>query len=196
MRQDKSQSSYGNGLPATARRFAETSRRDEYGITVVDKEIDRLLDSIRGVPYLISPFGEEQIISFDKGIIKLTGYSADDILTDKQLWLNMIHPADQKRVFGVFGYCKSRGLSFQMEYRLIHKNGSLCWVVDEGEPFFDERVKVVQIEGIITDISGFREIRAWCLPNVPELQNHAIKSVNGTSFGCRLATSENRLDEN
>jgi PAS domain S-box-containing protein len=170
--------------------------KSEYGIKVVNEEIDQLLESIQQVPYLISPFGQEQIISFDKGIVKITGYSADDILADKQLWLNMIHPADRQRVFGVFGYCKSRGIPFEIEYRFIHKNGSLRWVVDEGEPVFSEEAGIVQIEGIITDVSEFKKVWTRHLPSVPELRDHAMKAEKSMPFGCGFSTAEARLDKN
>jgi PAS domain S-box-containing protein len=133
--------------------------KSQYGATFMNEEFDQLLDSICEIPYVISPFGQEQIICFDKGIEKLTGYSANDILADKQLWLNMIHPADSQRLFGAFDRCKSRGLAFEIEYRIIHKDGSMCWVIDEGEPVFNERGEVIQIDGLITDMSRF--IKAW-----------------------------------
>lgn len=170
--------------------------KSNYGIALIDKEINRLLESIRGVPYLISSFGQEPIISFDKGIIKLTGYSADEILADKQLWLNMIHPADRQRVFGVFAYCKRQRIPFEIEYRIIHKDGSLHWIIDEGEPILSEIVDVAQIEGIITDISVFKKVWTRHLPNVTELQEHAIASGKGVPSGCGLFIAGTRLDEN
>jgi len=134
-------------------------KKDQPVLTLLDEELYRPIASICEVPYSALPLEKPEIICFARRIEELTGYSADDILTDKQLWLNMIHPADRKRVFGVFAYCKSRGLAFVIEYRIIDKNGSLRWIIDEGEPVFDDKGQVTQIDGTIIDISEYKKAK-------------------------------------
>jgi len=127
----------------------ETSECD---LIFLDEEIYRLLDSTAVVPYSALPLERSQIICFAGEVEALTGYTTDEILADSQLWINMIHPADRQRVLAAYSKCKSRGIPFEIEYRIIHKGGSVHRVIDEGESISNEKGQISQIEGIITEV--------------------------------------------
>ena len=131
--------------------------KKESVVTLLDKELRRLLDTIGDVPYLALPSERPEIICFCGRVQELSGYSADEILADRQLWVNMIHPADRERVFAAFAKCKSEGISFEIEYRVIHRDGSVRYVIDEGEPVFDEKGQITEVEGVITDVTELKK---------------------------------------
>jgi len=118
----------------------------------LDKELRRFIDTIGDVPYIALPAERPEIICFAGTIKELSGYDVNEILADRQHWANMIHPDDQKRVFDAFGECKNSGTSFEIKYRIIHKDGTPRYVVDKGEPVFNGKGEITQIEGIITAI--------------------------------------------
>lgn len=126
-------------------------------LMLLDEELHQLIDAIGDVPYLALPSEQPEIICFAGRVKELSGYSADEILADRQLWVNMIHPADRERVFDAFARCKSEGIPFEIEYHIIHKDGSLRYVIDAGEPVFNDKGQITQVEGIITDVSGFKK---------------------------------------
>lgn len=70
--------------------------------------------------------------------------------------LNMVHPADRKRVLAAFTRCKDNGTPFEIEYRIIHKDGSVRYVIDEDYPVFNDKDRITEIEGIITDITELK----------------------------------------
>jgi len=128
-------------------------------LTLLDEELYRLIEAVAEIPYSTPPSERPQIICFSRRIEELTGYTSDQILAEQQLWVNMIYPADRERVFAAFSRCKNCGLPFEIGYRLIHKDGSLRYVIDRGEPVFDDQGKMTQIDGTITDVSEYEKAR-------------------------------------
>jgi len=133
-------------------------QKNQYDLSFIAGELHQLFDSIPEVAYSTPPLERPEIICFARRIEVLTGYTTDEVLADRQLWMKMIHPADRERVFAAFKQCKDRGTPFEIEYRIIHKDGSLRYVIDEGEPIFDDEGKIIRIEGIITDISDCKKL--------------------------------------
>jgi len=152
-------------------------------LTLLDKELNQLLDAIGDVTYLALPSERPEIICFSGRVEEVSGCSADEILADGQLWVNMIHPDDRQRVFAAFDECKDRGTPFEIEYRIIHKDGSVHYVIDKGEPVLNDKGQITHIEGIITDVSEFERAEHRGLNEssfgVAELKR-AAKSTSGS----------------
>jgi len=108
-----------------------------------------------GVPYSTPPLERPEIVCFARRVEELTGYTAEEILADRRLWINMIFPADRKRVLAAFAKCGKCGIPFEINYRIIHKDGSVRHVIDEGEPVFDDKGRITGIEGMITAVGEY-----------------------------------------
>jgi len=133
-----------------------------------------LIDSMDDVPYVALPSEKPEIICFAGKIKELSGYDANELLADREHWANMIHPDDQERVFAAFNKCRNEGTPFEIEYRIVHKDGSLRYVIDKGEPVFNSRGEITQIEGIITTVgqgSGPENILLSEIMQVTKLSN-------------------------
>jgi hypothetical protein len=118
----------------------------------LNKELHRFIDTIGDIPYIALPSEKPEIICFDGKVKELSGYDANEILVDREHWTSMIHPDDQGRVLSALSRCKDYGVSFVIEYRIIHKDGSLRYVLDKGEPVFNDKGEITQVEGIISAI--------------------------------------------
>jgi len=154
-------------------------KENQYDLPFIAEELHRLFDRIPEIAYSAVPSERPETICFARRIKVLTGYTADEILADNQLWMNMIHPADRKRVFAAFNKCAACGIIFEIEYRIIHKDGSVHYVIDEGEPVFDDQGGIVRVEGIITGIPESDRPDVYVgreYPNVTE-HNNVHKSV-------------------
>ena len=126
-------------------------------LAVLDEKLHRFIDSLGEVPYVALPPEQPEIICFADNIKALNGYDANDILTDRKFWVEMIHPDDREKVFAAFARCKNKGTGFEIEYRIIHKDGSLRYVSDKGEAVFGNSGKVIHVEGVITLIGDCRK---------------------------------------
>jgi len=151
-------------------------------LAVLDERLHRFIDTIGEIPYVALPPERPQIICFADKVKALSGYDANDILTDRQLWIDMVHPDDRERVFAAFARCKNEGTQFEIEYRIIHKDGSLRYVSDKGEPVFNDKGEIIQIEGIITPIGKCRKsmnIQLSEISKVKEFNNMMESSHTG-----------------
>ena len=148
-------------------------------LAVLDERLHRFIDTVGEVPYLALPPERPQIICFAGKVKALSGYDANDILTDRQLWIDMIHPDDRERVFVAFARCKNEGAQFEIEYRIIHKDGSLRYVIDKGEPVFNNKGEIIQIEGVITPIGESNVQLLSEISKVKEFNNMMEISLTG-----------------
>jgi len=146
----------------------------------LDEEFYRLIASICEIPYSALPLEKPEIICFARRVEELTGYTADQILTNRQLWINIIHPDDRDRVFAALAKCKDMGIPFEIEYRIIHKRGLLHYVIDKGEPVFNDKGQVTQIDGTITDIREYQKAKIRVCQKNPRVTTS--KSVNSSVF--------------
>ncbi len=85
---------------------------------------------------------------------RMLGYSEDEIGTNPNDWMNLIHPDDQE-LFKVRLAAHFRRLldSFEHEYRVRNRDGSYRWVLCRGLAVWDENDQVLRIAGSQTDIS-------------------------------------------
>ena len=138
-------------------------------LALLDKELHQLLELIGDVPYVALPSEKPEIICFTGKIKELSGYDANEILADRQHWANMIHPDDREQVFAAFSRCKYSGASFEIEYRIIHKDDSLRYVLDKGEPVFDDKGQIIQVEGTISAIGQNKKTKETQCSRISEL---------------------------
>ena len=120
----------------------------QYVLERLNKELRRFIDTIGEIPYVALPSEKPEIICFAGKIKELTGYDANEILTDREHWGKMIHPDDQQMVFAAFARCKNEGLPFTIEYRMVRNDGSLCYVLDKVKPVFNNKGEIA-VDGVI-----------------------------------------------
>ena len=151
--------------------------KSQYDLTLLDEELDRIIETVVGIPYSALPLEQLEVICFAKRIKELTGYSADQILADRRLWISIIHPADRERVFAAFSRCRNWGVPFEIEYRITRRDSSVRRVIDEGEPVFGDEGQITQIDGIITDVSEYKKARICiCRKNREVTKLHNVNS--------------------
>jgi hypothetical protein len=64
-------------------------------------------------------------------------------------------------------------MPFNIGYRIVHKDGSVRYVNDKGEPVFDDSGEITQIEGIITPLNEVTKTE-----NIPVLEFKKAKTSN------------------
>jgi len=137
--------------------------KKQHDSMLLDEELYQLIGSVTEVPYSALLLEQPEFIFITGSIERLIGYSAAEIYADRQLWLNIIHPDDKERFLAAFARCKNEGAGFEIEYRIIHKDGSLRYVRDKGEPVFNDKGRITQVEGLIADISECKKTVERCI---------------------------------
>lgn len=93
--------------------------------------------------------------TFSNPTNNIIGYTFDEITENNAKWWNSVHPDDLHLLVENDRKCRSGETDFHvLEYRLIHKNGSVKWVLDRGVVIEkDKEGKPLKIIGTHTDIT-------------------------------------------
>ena len=82
----------------------------------------------------------------------LTGYTPDERLSTPDLWVRMLHPDDRERVVAESARTNATGEPFDVEYRIVAKDGRTVWVHDLAYLVADEGGRPAW-QGVLTDIT-------------------------------------------
>ncbi|MEP1229984.1 MAG: ATP-binding protein, partial [Litorimonas sp.] len=93
-------------------------------------------------------------------VVKLLGYSVEELLNRSIEYGDIIHSDDIGRVVKTIEANQDAGiLSFSDQYRVRKKNGEYIWVSDHTQYVLDDAGKTVRMDGYITDITDLVETR-------------------------------------
>ena len=91
--------------------------------------------------------------------VSMFGYSADDFLTGKVVFADIVHPDDLMRVSMEVESNTKKGLDhFSQEYRIIAANGNVVWIDDQTIVKRNDDGRITHYQGIILDITGRKQM--------------------------------------
>jgi len=95
-------------------------------------------------------------------IEQMLGYTTEEWHRSPDFWMSRLHPDDRTAVLTATIRSESTGEPFSMEYRYLHKDGHIVWVLDEavlvsrdggGRPEF--------FQGVMLDVTARKEAEAY-----------------------------------
>ena len=112
-----------------------------------------LMDNLPGVIY--RGHRDWSLTMAGAGILPLTGYPAKDF-TDKVVnWRAIVHPEELESLKERFREAVRKGEKvFRVEYRILHRNGSVRWLADRRQIFYDDAGKFAYVDGLLLDITN------------------------------------------
>jgi PAS domain S-box-containing protein len=116
-----------------------------------------LIDSIPGAIYRCACDGDWTMEWLSDEIEKMTGYPASDFIDNAvRTFQSIEHPDDHEYVAERVMQSVETGSPFSLEYRLVRRDGSICWVLERGlaQQAGDGRW---WLDGAIFDITARRE---------------------------------------
>jgi PAS domain S-box-containing protein len=94
----------------------------------------------------------------------IIGYEGDDIVDNFKEWERRLHPDDCQKVMEAGkAYEEGRAPSFEIEYRLRHKDGDYRWVLTRGACLRDSQGRAYRMAGSITDITERKKLEQQLL---------------------------------
>jgi PAS domain S-box-containing protein len=91
----------------------------------------------------------------DPAVKGFLGYTDEEIPNDLEIWAGYVHPDDQESVMEAAQACiEGKTPEYSYEHRMIHKNGSTCWVRVDGTVTRDEKGDPIRMMGTDTDINS------------------------------------------
>lgn len=138
----------GNTQDITKRKLAEMKLQDtKMHVEHIYHNLSLGIDSydvVKGETILVTP-----------GVGEITGYPLE-VFYGKGFWETILHPEDVRTYKENYEQLLN-GKSYDIQYRLYHKNGHIVWVQDKCLPILDEKGNVIRIDGIVTNISAQKE---------------------------------------
>ncbi|WP_272700843.1 sensor histidine kinase [Desulfovibrio sp. Fe33] len=89
---------------------------------------------------------------------EILGYTEEEFPNHASSWLNSLHPDDRERVIAANKECaEGRIEQFELEFRQIHKDGSIRWILGRGASSRDSHGNIYRISGTHSDITQRRQ---------------------------------------
>ena len=91
-----------------------------------------------------------------ENVSRIMGFSAWEMLEDKDFWSVRLHPEDAKQVFEEMSPLIEQG-GGTLEYRFRHRDGHYIWIQDTFRVIKDAKGEPAEIVGSWADISGRKQ---------------------------------------
>jgi diguanylate cyclase (GGDEF)-like protein/PAS domain S-box-containing protein len=113
-----------------------------------------LVEQIPAVVYLDPVDEDSDSIYVSPQVVTLLGVSQQEWLTDPYCWRHHVHPEDIDRVWEEYQHAFNEHETLNHEYRMVHEDGTIKWVLEQAYPIDDEHGDPWLIQGVIFDISA------------------------------------------
>ncbi|SFM27902.1 PAS domain S-box-containing protein/diguanylate cyclase (GGDEF) domain-containing protein [Nitrosomonas nitrosa] len=123
----------------------------------VESKYRTLIEQIPAVTYIVDINPIAHIFYVSPQIETQFGFSVQEWLNDPHLWVKQIHDDDRERIFDSFSASLATGESYNREYRMIKKDGTVAWVRDEATWLKDSAGKPILLQGVVFDITMQRQ---------------------------------------
>ncbi|MEW5939030.1 MAG: PAS domain S-box protein, partial [Chloroflexota bacterium] len=129
-------------------------KRAELALAETEARDRSLVEQVPAAVYLEGlAEGQNNSLYVSPQIEAISGYSADERKKAGALWSSVVHPDDRERYVKENAIANGTGNQFDLEYRIIHKNGSTVWVRDMAALTKDAEGRPLYWHGILIDVT-------------------------------------------
>ncbi len=126
----------------------------------------------------------------DPNVKAILGYRDEQIPNDLEVWATYVHPDDKQPVMEAFqAHIEGKTPEYVFEHRMLHKDGSIRWILVRGTAIRDAQGNAVRVVGTDTDITDRKQIQGALRESEERLQN----IVNNAVVGIYQVTREGRF---
>ncbi len=127
-----------------------------------------------------------------EGAYTLTGYHPDELIDNKQIAYNDVISLDYQQVVkDEWDKAVAQQIAYKGEYEIVTKTGQKKWVLEWGEPIYNDQNEIIALEGIIIDISDRKDLET-------EIQysnsHYALTGLHNLRFLKSILESESLKD--
>ncbi|RJP78188.1 MAG: PAS domain S-box protein [Desulfobacteraceae bacterium] len=147
-------------------RMAQSIRRRESELADMNQELSAsetrfrtMAESVPCAIYRCVPESPWNVQFIGPQIETISGYPASDFIHHKaRSYADIIHPDDLEMVKGSVKLAMDERRKWIVEYRIIHADGSVRWVYEEGVAVFDHQGEPAYLDGFILDRTEHKQI--------------------------------------
>ena len=133
----------------TERKIAELGERENRNL------LRGIIDNLPGVVYrcgVAPPWKLEMISSASDW---LTGYTADEFLSGRRTWEDVVFPEDRARLRATVAEALGAHQAFAIRYRIVQASGEIRWVLERGSAICGSDGTPLWLEGFVGDIHQY-----------------------------------------
>jgi PAS domain S-box-containing protein len=134
----------GVGVDITERIEAEEALRES------ELRFRQIAENIHEV-FWMSTVDFDSILYVSPAYEHVWGRTRGSLYQAPRSFIDAIHPEDRARVVEIIE--RDRKVGFEVEYRVVRPDGSICWIWDRAFPIPDEAGRVYRLTGIAEDIT-------------------------------------------
>ena len=125
----------------------------------LSRSLETLIGNLPGMVYRCANDSDWSMEYVSQGCVALTGYQTDEFTgTGSRVpYASIIHADHRARVWDEIQEKISKGASFELEYSIVHRDGTLRWVWERGVKVPGDSPSAVCLEGFVTDITYKRK---------------------------------------
>jgi PAS domain S-box-containing protein len=129
----------------------------------------------------------------DQNVKAILGYSDAEIPNNLEVWSGYVHPDDKQPVMEAFqDHIDGKTPEFAYEHRMLHKDGSIRWIMARGTAIRDAQGNPVRVVGTDTDITQRQLAEEALKAREKELQ---VKTINLEEANTALKVLLDKRDE-
>jgi PAS domain S-box-containing protein len=122
------------------------------------EQLQSILSNLAGAAYRCH-FDEDYTMQYiSEKIFDISGYHSSDYIDNKiRTYASIIHPEDMDLCRKNILQATLSKVHYEFEYRIIHRNGSIVWVSENGKGICNDEGYITLLDGIIIDITRRKE---------------------------------------
>ncbi len=143
---------------AQERAIAEETKRKS------EQRFRTLVANIPGAVYRCAYDSDWTMSFISEAIADISGYPASDFINNRvRSFASIMHPDDRAMGEQVVQEALVNQAPYRLEYRIIHADGSIRWVYEQGQLVYGKDGEVSCLDGVILDISNRKQAEAATL---------------------------------
>jgi PAS domain S-box-containing protein len=139
-------------------------RSMEQALRASEQQFRSLIGNIPGISYRSLLEGDRPLVFISDAVERITGYPGSDFIAPqpgvpaRRSFDALIHAADRMRVMNAISEALLEDRPYLVEYRLLHADGSVRWLWENGTGVRNDAGEPAWLDGVILDITERREI--------------------------------------
>ncbi|MFA7177749.1 MAG: CHASE domain-containing protein, partial [Smithellaceae bacterium] len=156
------------------REIAERNAAEE-ALTKSEEQFRTLVSNIPGIAYRCMSDRQWTMIFMSSEVDTVTGYPASDFIGNAvRSYESIIHRDDTGAVEQVIEEALRRGNSWEIAYRILHRDGAERWVFEKGRGITGEDGAVRYLDGFIFDITERKKAEEELRRMNEEIERQAV----------------------
>lgn len=134
------------------------SRQAKKALKQSEAKFRNLIFNIPGAIYRCRCDADWTIQFISEAIAQISGYPAVELINHKtRTYKSLVYPEDRPLIKQAIIQALEDKKPFKVEYRIIHQNGEIRWVYEQGRGVFSSPNQPVYIDGAIFDITETKQ---------------------------------------